>query len=77
MSKYKVEIGGFVNEFINSEVGFEDVFRHISIIVEAETEEYAKKDAEEAFFDIAQDLNGNLCDDCIVASVECRGRCYC
>jgi hypothetical protein len=70
MSKYKVEVGGFVNTFNRTEDGFVDRFRHRTLVVYAKDEEEAKEKAELKFIDLCQRKPGNMCDEGIIDSIE-------
>jgi hypothetical protein len=59
MSKYKVEVGGFVS-----------VYRQRTLIIHAENEEEASKKAIEKFIDFQQEKVGNMCDEGQVNSIE-------
>lgn len=70
MSKWKVEVGGFVNTFLKSIDGFDDRFRHRTLIIYADTEEEAKEKAELKFMDLCQKRPGNMCNEGHIDSIE-------
>lgn len=70
MAKWKVEVGGFVSTFLKSSDGFEDRFRHRTLIVYADTVEEAKEKAEAKFMDLVQKKPGNMCNEGNIDSIE-------
>jgi len=59
MSKYKVEVGGFVS-----------TYRKRTLTIHAENEEEASKKAIEKFIDFQQEKVGSMCDEGQVNSIE-------
>lgn len=70
MSKYKVEIGGFVSTFNRAEDGFVDRFRHRTLIIYAKDEEEAKEKAELKFMEPCQRKPGNMCNEGNIDGIE-------
>ena len=59
MSKYKVNVGGFVS-----------VYRERNIIVHAEDEAEAAEKAELKFIELQQQRPGSMCDEGTINSIE-------
>ena len=59
MSKYRVEVGGFVS-----------VYRQRALIVNADNEETAKEKAINKFMELQQKNGGDMCGDGTVNNIE-------